>query len=224
MGTGEQEVEPSDWVSRHQQRLQEAYQLARRQLVHEADSRKKHCDRKARDLPLSFGQRVYRRKRDIRGRNKIHDVWEGKVYKVVARKGKNDVYVIEPADGFGELRTVNRVDLRLCPQPETTTRRKLPCLPDEKTVDPDRHEELSDDERLQWRCIIRSSLPQPLERVSSSDDSSDSPINDGCEVTTDTSEAERSHEDVTTVRRSSRTTAGWHSNRFREPRSALNGH
>ncbi|KAI0212265.1 hypothetical protein LSAT2_002824 [Lamellibrachia satsuma] len=126
------------------------------------------------------------------------------------RKGKNDVYVIEPADGFGELRTVNRVDLRLCPQPETTTRRKLPCLPDEKTIDPDRHEELSDDERLQWRCIIRSSLPQPLERVSSSDDSGDSPINDGCDVTTDTSE--------------SRTTAGWHSNRFREPRSALNGH
>ncbi|KAI0214862.1 hypothetical protein LSAT2_033122 [Lamellibrachia satsuma] len=173
LGTGEQEVEPSDWVSRHQQRLQEAYQLARRQLVHEADSRKKHYDRKARDLPLSFGQRVYRRKRDIR---------------------------------------------------ETTTRRKLPCLPDEKTVDPDQHEELSDDERLQWRCIIRSSFPQPLERVSSSDDSSDSPINDGCDVTTDTSEAERSHEDITTVRRSSRTTAGWHSNRFREPRSALNGH
>ena len=223
-GTGEQEVEPSDWVSHHQQRLQEAYQLARRQLVHEADSRKKHYDRKARDLPLSFGQRVYRRKRDIRGRNKTQDVWEGKVYKVVARKGKNDVYVIEPADGFGELRTVNWVDLRLCPQPETTMRRKLPCLPDEKTVDPDRHEELSDDERLQWRCIIRSSFPQPLERVSSSDDSSDSPINDGCDVTTDTSEAERSHEDITTVRRSSRTTAGWHSNRFREPRSALNGH
>ena len=68
LGT-EQEVEPSDWVSRHQQRLQEAYQLARRQLVHEADSRKKHYDRKARDLPLSFG-RVYRRKRDIRGRKK----------------------------------------------------------------------------------------------------------------------------------------------------------
>ena len=207
LGTGEEVVERSDWVSRHQQRLQEAYQLARRQLVHEADSRKKHYDRKARDLPLSFGQRVYRRKRDIRGRNKIQDVWEGKVYKVVARKGKNDVYVIEPADGFGELRTVNRVDLRLCPQPETTTRRKLPCLPDEKTIDPDRHEELSDDERLQWRCIIRSSFPQPLERVSSSDDSGDSPINDGCDVTTDTSEAERSHEDITTVRRSSRTTA-----------------
>ena len=114
LGTGEQEVEPSDWVSRHQQRLQEAYQLARRQLVHEADSRKKHYDLKGRDLPLSFG-RVYRRKRDIRGHNRIQYVWEGKVCKVVARKGKNDVYVIEPANGFGELRTANRVDLRLCP-------------------------------------------------------------------------------------------------------------
>ena len=153
---------------------------------------------------------MYRRKRDIQGRNKIQDVWEGKVYKVVARKGKNDVYVIEPADGFGDSRTVNRVDIRLCPQPETITRRKLPCLPDEKTVYPVRQDELSDDERLQWRCKTRSSLPQRLDRVSSSDDRSGNPINDCCDVTTDTSEA--------------RTTAGWHSNRFREPRSALNEH
>ena len=30
------------------------------------------------------------------------------------RQGTNDVYVVEPADGFGEQHTVNRAALRLC--------------------------------------------------------------------------------------------------------------
>ena len=58
LGTEEQEVDSTNWVARHQQRLQDAYQLARRQLECKADSRKKYYDRKARELPLSYGESV----------------------------------------------------------------------------------------------------------------------------------------------------------------------
>ena len=49
--------------------------------------------------------------------------------------GANDVYVVEPADGFGEPGTVNRANLRLCVHGNdhavapAVRRRKLPCVP-----------------------------------------------------------------------------------------------
>ena len=42
-----------DWVQCHQRRLRDAYEMARAQLIHEADDRKRIFDRHAKDLPLA---------------------------------------------------------------------------------------------------------------------------------------------------------------------------
>ena len=102
------------WVQHHQRRLHDAYAKAATQLNNHADQRKARHDRHARELPLAAGERVYLRKHGVFGRNKIQDVWQPTPYRVVMRQGTNDVYVVEPADGFGEQHTVNRAALRLC--------------------------------------------------------------------------------------------------------------
>ena len=51
---------------------------------------------------------------------------------------------IEPADGFGESGTVNRAELRICSQPEKTTKRKLPYIPVDQPPEQRRLRESSD--------------------------------------------------------------------------------
>ena len=122
------------WVPHHR-RLREAFERAYTQMLDHADQRKALHDQRARELPLSAGERVYLRNHGVRGRNKIQDAWKATPYRVVSRQGANDVYVVEPADGFGEPRTVNRANLRLCVRGNdnavapTVRRRKLPCVP-----------------------------------------------------------------------------------------------
>ena len=86
-----------DWVEKHQRRLRDAHRMARVHLQQHADDRKQRYDRRAGDLPLAVGDRVYLRNRQVRGRNKIQDVWDSAVY--------NSVFYIEPvrrpqADNF----------------------------------------------------------------------------------------------------------------------------
>ena len=79
--------------------------------------RKQQFDRlrnvKPDDIP--FGERVFTRSHPT-GRAKIQDHWNSKVYKVVNRR--DHVYEIEPADGQGSTRTVNRSELQVCPKPK----------------------------------------------------------------------------------------------------------
>jgi len=60
-------------------------------------------------------ERVFTRSHPT-GRAKIQDKWNSKVYKVVNRR--DHVYEIEPADGQGPTRTVNRSELQVCPKPK----------------------------------------------------------------------------------------------------------
>ena len=55
------------------------------------------------------------------------------MYTVTRRQGTNHVYIVEPEDGRGEQRTINRADLRICTQEAqdsvVRTPRRLPCRP-----------------------------------------------------------------------------------------------
>ena len=75
--------------------------------------KKRTYDKHAKEAPLIIGERVYTRNRPL-GRNKIQDAWDSTVYRVIQKQGNNNVYVVEPADGLGRQRTINRVDLRKC--------------------------------------------------------------------------------------------------------------
>ena len=115
--------------------MHDATRLAHARLVSHADERKVRHDRQARELPLAAGEHVYLRNHGVRGHNKIQDSWRRTAYRVVARQGLNDVYVVESVNGDGESRTVNR--LRPCVagiEPAAAAapvvrRRRLPCVP-----------------------------------------------------------------------------------------------
>ena len=105
-----------EWLTLHQNRLREAHQQAQSKLRAEAIFRKKQFDRHRQVKPeeIPIGERVFTRSHP-QGRAKIQDKWNSKIYKVVNRR--DNVYEIEPADGQGATRTVNRAELQICPKP-----------------------------------------------------------------------------------------------------------
>ena len=111
------------YVTMHQQRLQDAYDVVRRKLSLNADKRKQRADqhRDAKDCPLHLGQRVFYKQRGFKGRHKIQNVYQSDVYKVIKAMEGRDVYKIERADGSGKGKWVNRVDLKPCPKEKLVT-------------------------------------------------------------------------------------------------------
>ena len=109
------DVEPETWVEMHQQRLQDAYVMARARLAQAYEKRKKLFNRRAKEAPLCIGDKVYKRLRGIKGRQKIQDAYSPKVFRVIEKMNVHDVYTIELSDGFGEAQWVNRAELRSCP-------------------------------------------------------------------------------------------------------------
>ena len=205
-----------DWVSHHARRMQQAYEFACLQLNREADRRKKLYDQKAKEHPLVPGQCVYVRKH-VRGRAKIQDAWYSQVYRVVRRQGDNAVYVVEPADGFGEAKTVNRTELRVCTQPQWIPRRavipprKPGPLPNRAKTDT---ESDSDSDEMIMRApalalLRRQPSAEEVRTVNNAVDSAVSP--------SDESDAEP----VTPLRRSTRRGRGMHSNVHNEPRTVM---
>lgn len=109
---------------------------AAEKLVKEAEIRKQKYEKQSRVKPstIETGQRVLVRDRTIRGRNKIQDRWSTKVHKVVEQL-ENGTYEVEPADGYGSTRVVNRTELQVCPPsvlqktPAKARRRRVPVAP-----------------------------------------------------------------------------------------------
>ena len=108
------------WLSQHQNRLREAHQQAQDKLKAEATLRKQQFDRRKQVKPdeLPIGERVLTRSHP-KGRSKIQDKWNSKVYKVVNRR--DNVYEIEPTDGDGTTKIVNRSEIQVCPKPKPRT-------------------------------------------------------------------------------------------------------
>ena len=226
-----------DWVEKHQRRLRDAHRMARVHLQQHADDRKQRYDRRAGDLPLAVGDRVYLRNRQVRGRNKIQDVWDSAVYKVVCRQGVNHVYTVEREDGLGTLKTINRADIRVCTQdPETPgieRRRRLPCTPGSSTDVTDSDSSVGTSDRPLLYVVNRShderpsstdTLPETAreETVNRSHDersSSADTLPETAHEETDDNEPDNEL-DEPIRRRSTRLGAGRHSNPYGLPRSA----
>ena len=204
-------------------------------LKQHADERKQTYDRRTLDLPLAVGDRVYLRNRQVRGRNKIQDVWDNAVYKVVCRQGVNHVYTVEHEDGRGATKTINRADIRVCTQEpgtvDDTRRRRLPCTPGSSTevMDSDSSVGTSDmpfvymvNRSRGERSSSTDTLPESIhdETVDGEpvDELPPEEIHD--ETVDDETVNELSAEDEPIRRRSSRRGAGRHSNPYGLPRSA----
>lgn len=193
--------EQASWITRHQTELRDAHQRAAEKLAKEAEARKRKYDRHSRTKPstIEVGQRVLVRDRTNRGRNKIQDRWSTRVHKVVEQLD-NGAYVIEPADGHGSTKVVNRAELQVCPPSvlqKTPRRARRPRVPVQT-------DSASDDSHPELAIEI---APPPDDRGSDGSIADESGTDDELPVGP--------------VRRSTRSTAGHHSNRFHLPMSVL---
>ena len=204
--------QPTTWITKHQTELREAHQRAAAKLEKEADTRKQRFDRRrgTKSPLIDVGHRVLVRDRTIRGRNKIQDRWSTRVHKVVEQLD-NGAYVIEPADRHGNTRIVNRMELQVCPplvlqrNPGTTRRQRAPRVPPQPdSSDDDSHAEIAIDIAPPPRAAAAPDVDVTNSDGSIADDSG-----------TDDELSARP------VRRSTRSTAGHHNNRYNLPMSVL---
>ena len=125
----------------------------------------------------------------------------------------NRAYVIEPADGHGSSRVVNRAELPVCPPSvlQTTPKRTRQRL----SREPQQADPSDDDSHVGISIDI---VPPPCATaepniVTSSDGNSDESIADDSGTDNELS--------ARPVRRSTKSTAGHHSNRYNLPMSVL---
>jgi hypothetical protein len=215
------------WVTLHQRRLQEAYEIARKRLDLAANKRKIQADKKSKEFPLYHGQLVYTRNRGVKGRNKIQDAYKPDVFKVIDKRGEHDVYCIERADGQGGSRWVNRAELREIPivranGPTKVRHKRTRTLTTKEDTSPS-----TEDERFVMVRDMGSESNLHEESLSSTESGSGDSVMPLLRVresaTPPTTEVNQDADDLPlAVRRPRRKTAGYHNNPFHKPKPVLN--
>jgi hypothetical protein len=114
------DVPLEELIDAHQKRLRYAYGKAEERTNDRAEYRKTVHDHKRFNPELCVGDKIYIRNRGIRGRNKIQDTWDSTIYRVL-RLSENTV-VVEPDDGAGVSRILNRQHVIKCNVPQCVDR------------------------------------------------------------------------------------------------------
>ncbi|KAL6476249.1 hypothetical protein MHYP_G00147480 [Metynnis hypsauchen] len=159
---GQFEVPVEDWITRHQEYLRSAYELAGRHLQEAAAQRvqqqpKGNVDR------LPPGTIVYR-KNHVLGRHKIQDVWDAKKYRIVKCLDEvGRVYTITPVEGDGRRHNIHRTEVRVAPGP---TPQVVPGEGEELAPCPVSRTEAQDDQddESEWSgpvVVVASRDPEP---------------------------------------------------------------
>ncbi|KAJ8036245.1 hypothetical protein HOLleu_20161 [Holothuria leucospilota] len=106
----------SKYISRWKQSMKEAYDIASKYALKEANRGKRCYDRKVQDCDLQEGDRVLvRNTAKYEGPWKLRSHWEEKIYVVVRRVSPNiPVYEVSPEDGSGKRRVLHRNLLLQC--------------------------------------------------------------------------------------------------------------
>lgn len=218
-----------EWIQEHQARLRVAFEGARERLRGAAERRKGNHDRHVRDVPLAEGQLVWVRDLGARGRHKIKDFWNSVMYRVLkAPKHGGSVYTVAPADDQTKVRHVHRTLLKAVVGAGSTEQVTVCHSPPPDR--PQSEDELSChgdlfevQERPQAADSARSTsagtLPHPLLSPTLCSpaapvvvtDSPPAPLTDSVMAGPSTSQE--------AMRRSTRSTAGQHSNIHHLPRS-----
>ena len=99
-----------DWLEGHCRRLNHVLDRVRRNNDRQTRARQTRQERKVNDQGIRIGSRVFVRNHPI-GRAKIQDAWKSMPYKVLSCLDGGNVYIIQPADGFGGTKAVHRAEL-----------------------------------------------------------------------------------------------------------------
>ena len=84
-----------EWITEHQERLEQAFRLASGRTENEAMRRQTRNNLKATDTGIPVGSRVFLKNR-VQGRSNIQDVWDATPYKVLRRLDTGNTYVVVP--------------------------------------------------------------------------------------------------------------------------------
>ena len=209
----EEDAEEEEWVTAQRKALQDAYRRAEDNLYREYKHRKKQFDKKAREHRLEIGTLVYVRKRGIRGRNKIQDAFLPDPWTIIDADRETHVYMIEKADGSAATKVVSRREITPCPKAlvlkfaerQADKTESEPPRRVLRTARRNRSQSSSSEYEFEIERVRRASpaeVPSPP-----------SPASDAESESSDTDEP-------VAPRRSTRTTAGRHSNPHNLPRSA----
>jgi hypothetical protein len=202
------------YISMHQKRLQDAYQLAKQKLGTAAARRKNYADKNAKPAPLYVGQRVLLRNR-VAGRNKIQDAYKTAPYKVINVMDDKDVYQVELAMGTGNPKWVNRRDLKPIPVHQLQEQPRKVKRPDVR-LNRDPYSSSTDSED-DFEVFVNRSTDDDQGQTLGNDQREDE-----YPSAPEFESSESDEIDPVPVRRSTRTTAGTHSNPYHDPRPAGN--
>lgn len=190
-----------EWVQHHQRSVKMTQEHVRQRSAELANRRNQKHNDTVSDPGLETGQLVYLRNHPP-GRNKIQDHWDPAVFQVVQSPlGTGAIYTVAPVDGDGPARQVHRCELRAIPEalqpeggmgPSSTDQADVPSDP----VHPD--DGIAVAVADPYPDEPQDALDLLPHQISAEGDSSE-----------DANQA---------LRRSSRVTAGQHSNPHRLPR------
>lgn len=211
------EMNIKEFIADHCQHLEQAYALADQKINKEKHIRKGYYDRRARELPLTEGCLVYV-KDHPKGRCKIQDRYKNTIYKIVRCYEDKNIYGITPADGSSNnIKVVNRSELIECPtvlsEDEKSESLIMDNLHDSSQDEGSSSDDSSTDDNCEYHLIERES--HESEDGSDSEDKGNSTVEEDYESASSDSEPLQ----LQTVRRSSRTNKGLHSNPHNWPRS-----
>lgn len=183
-----------EYIVKHKQRMSHVMEQAKKNLEDNAKRRNKHYNRSTKQSEIAIGSRILLRKRVI-GRSKIQDTWDSTPYRVVGAPGDN-VYTIQIVDGSGPTRNV--------------TRREILDTGEIVYSEDDSDSTISDsDSESENRVFI-------LKNVQNCDPASDNDVEE-----TELSLPDTSVAPSVQPRRTTRSTAGKHSNLHHLPTSAI---
>ena len=197
-----------DWVQEHQQRLQVAYEGACERMKMAANRHKECHDAGVNVADLQEQQLVYLRDHNRGGRSKIQDLWGPTIYVVVkAPSPGGAVYSVAPLEGPQKVKHVHRsmikpVPSNLCPQEPPIADTNVPMSNTEEEETPDGIFVVTQAPREEPPTAAGHT---PQVNVAHLNNSPVSPASTGPEV------------EPEAPRRTTRATAGQHSNRHHLP-------
>lgn len=195
-----------NWVGNHQKKLQQANE----NLERDRQERKRQFDKHCRDIDrIRVGDLVYVKDHSRIGRNKIGDYYNPDKHVVTGNRGP--VYFLTKSDRKKTKKVINRSEITRCPQvekrieyiakPDNRIRRRPQTRSDTRNHRLVEESE-SESDGYEYGLVVQ----QPYGESESAEDG----------------DTETSDEEVQVpLRRTSRATAGFHSNPFHEPRSVL---
>ena len=95
IGSASHSEECKEWITEHQERLEQAFRLASARTEGQALRRQTRNNLKATDTSIPVGSRAFLKNR-IQGRSKIQDAWDATPFKAVKRLDTGNTYVVVP--------------------------------------------------------------------------------------------------------------------------------